>query len=386
MAPSEEYCITKGCKHKRKDTDDMLRCMLCCTWFHHVCVGLDPSKIDGAWSCPACRTIHKDVTEIKKMLDTVLGVLTKQNDIINDLKESLEEKNGKCESLLKENVELNRKIFELTKKRKIVQQKFLLMGSSIIREVSKDKLIETDVICKRGGKIADICDEVEKIPSHYGHIALVIGGNDCESKPQKNPTEIVEDYSKLIDRVKAKADSVTVSSICPRQVSNDVQQTIDAVNAGLIATCSEKEVTYADSTPCFKLSDGTINDGYLTPDGVHITKKATNKVIKCLNLPIKDVTVGACKDFGTQIKKQTDQRYKIQNQENHQAEDETGKWTTVHRYQRNRRSEQADKDTRCHFCAETGHTKKTCRHGKEVRCHSCDLYGHKAKFCSYSTY
>ena len=163
--------------------------------------------------------------------------------------------------------------------------------------MDQNKLLNTDVKCLRGGKIADMQQEVEKLKNgYYEHIALVAGGNDCNSSPAKSPTDIFDSYCTLIEKAKSKAERITVSSICPRITTEDVQQSIDAVNAGLIAACSEKDVKFADSTASFRLGDGTVNDGYLTHDGVHITKAATNKMVKCLDLEVKDLKIGACKD------------------------------------------------------------------------------------------
>ena len=148
----KEHCIVLGCKHKRKDANEMLRCALCCNWFHHICVDLDPSIPDGVWTCPTCRTISKDVGEIKNTLNIVLGMLTAQTETIVSLKDSLNEKSKECENLIKENLELNKKVHSLVKKNNMSNiQKSLLIGSSIIREVSEDKLVNTDVVCKRGG-------------------------------------------------------------------------------------------------------------------------------------------------------------------------------------------------------------------------------------------
>ena len=291
----------------------MLRCALCCNWFHHICVDLDPSIPDGVWTCPTCRTISKDVGEIKNTLNIVLGMLTAQTETIVSLKDSLNEKSKECKNLIKENLELNKKVHSLVKKNNMSNiQKSLLIGSSIIREVSEDKLVNTDVVCKRGGTISDICKEVEKISKgHYNHIAMVVGGNDCSSQPSRSPTDTVEGYSKLIDAAKAKAETVTDSSICPRLTSDELQQNIDAVNAGLIAMCGEKQVLYADSTPCFRLGDGSINDGYLMEDGVHITKQATNKLIQCLQLSVRNSDVGVCKDTKSQHSMSRDKSYKV---------------------------------------------------------------------------
>ena len=141
--------------------------------------------------------------------------------------------------------------------------------------------------------ISDIKSAVEQLLPGYETITLVTGGNDCEDEPAKLAEAIVTSYCELIDAAKMKCQSVTVNSICPRISSNneELQNNIVSVNAGLVASCNDKEgVTFSESTPSFRLSDGSINDGYLMSDGVLITRAAMNKMAVKLNLKIKEVS------------------------------------------------------------------------------------------------
>ena len=306
-------------------------------------------------------------------LNVLIDMVEKQTETINILKEDLNKKNYECSKVMNENLELNKKIITLMQREKMEQQQHVLMGSSIIREVDKDKLCNTEVICKPGAKISDISSEVDKITEkQYDHMALVVGGNDCASNP-KSADELVVEYSQLIDKAKTKCEKVTVSSICPRMESEETQQKIDAVNAGLVACCGEKQVIYADSTPSFRLSDGSINDGYIKDDGVHINQKATTKLIQCLKLPIKNCSIGVCRDDATKQRKVKEFK---------QYEDsDMYRWNTV----TGGRRKTFQRQGRCHFCAEIGHHKKDCRHGKKIQCHQCFQFGHKSKFCEYGS-
>ena len=94
-----------------------------------------------------------------------------------------------------------------------------------------------------------------------------------------------------------KWHSVTISSNCQCISSNkeELQNKIDSVNAGLVASCNDKEgVTFSDSTPSFSLIDGSNKGGYFMPNGVHITGAALNKMPVKLNLQIKDKRQGVC--------------------------------------------------------------------------------------------
>jgi hypothetical protein len=383
MDKRNKHCVQNGCKHDGKAADDMIRCVLCTVWFHHTCVDIDPSTPDGVWSCPSCRNIYKDVNSIKQSVAQINGTLAIQSDILVGLRDSLKSKNDECERLRQENTELRKKTDELTKRldEASIHTKSVLLGSSIIREVDEEKLINTDVVCKRGGTIEDIREEVNKLPDEcYSHLSLVIGGNDCDKNPPKPAKDIVEKYGELISAAKEKARSVTVSSICPRFQSKNVQQCIESVNAGLIATCNEMGVNYADSTPCFRLGDGTINDGYFTEDGVHITHAATNKLAVNMKLKVKDKSKGVCKDYNKQ-----------------KQHENSREWTTVtkkgqrQQFQQHKRAEQQRHEYQaitgqykgCHNCGEVNHDQQRCRFSFRLKCRRCSAPGHKEKHCDY---
>ena len=78
-----------------------------------------------------------------------------------------------------------------------------------------------------------------------------------------------------------------VSSVCPRQRPLEVTERIGAVNTGLSVLCDEMCVSPINNDRSFYLQDGTVNDGYLLPDGVHLTKPAINKLVANLKLQLR---------------------------------------------------------------------------------------------------
>jgi hypothetical protein len=270
------------------------------------------------------------------------------------------------DQLRKANAELTMKVNSLTWKsfRNLGQQSHALIGSSIIRDVAEEKLADTEVICKRGAHVSGLKSTVENLTPGYETITLVVGGNDCDATTPKPVEEIVKSYSQLIDVAKEKCQTVRVSSICPRLISTDVQEKIDSVNAGLVATCSEKKETeFMDVTPCFRLEDGSVNDGYLLPDGIHITRQAMNKMAKKLKLQVKDTKSVVCEH----------------------VPDSTRTSTWQHRSRTVKRpAERTEKtDSYCFQCGEPNHVKDRCRHSHPLECRRCHRYGHKHKFCEF---
>jgi len=104
---------------------------------------------------------------------------------------------------------------------------------------------------------------------------------------------IIDRYKDLITTTKAIATHVTVSSVCPRvkedqTISIKVSEKIESVNASLQILCQEEGVTFVNNTQSFYLADGSVNDGYLLRDGVHLTKSGSDRLAKNLGLILRD--------------------------------------------------------------------------------------------------
>ena len=214
---------------------------------------------------------------------------------IQELSDAVSKKNNDLSSALTEISSLRSVIGELNSK--LVEHtwrnvhsslekdtKTLLIGSSIIKDMTESNLIKTDIACVPGGGIHEAAEIVSNQPAKkYDRMVLVTGGNDCNLRgksKKKNPSEIVEDYKRLVQKSKEKANTISVSSICPRAGNEETKNTIDGVNAGLQVMCAEENVSFIDNTSSFYLKDDTINDAYYVSDGVHLTFKGTNKLAR----------------------------------------------------------------------------------------------------------
>ena len=64
----------------------------------------------------------------------------------------------------------------------------------------------------------------------------------------------------MIDTTKHKCQKVKVTTMCPILVQGNVQEKVNAVNAGKLACCNDKEnVAFVDVSAVFRLADGSIN-------------------------------------------------------------------------------------------------------------------------------
>ena len=355
--------------------------------------------------------IHSNCGDFGNLADRI-EQLTNTVSTLSNLVHTLVTQNGQLQKTVGD---LTHNVSALTwkslnQRSSVSQRRDLLIGSSVIREIDQNKLQDTDVICLNGGTTKTVKEHIDNIDCQYEHITLAVGENDYNTKPAVSPANVVASYHHLLDTAKAKAASVSVSSICPRLNSEPTRDTVESINAGLQVICSEKDgVTFVDNTPSFMLADGSLNDGYYLADGIHITRTATNKLAKNMNLHVKDQAQGVCKAIGRKhsVDKHTSvNQYSLDKDHvaPRVAHDMTDDWTvqrsrrkqrhnrprhqvsqeedgTVHTYRTN---DSAHQTFRCYYCAEEGHDKSTCRHGKPVTCHTCHHTGHKAKFCGTS--
>ena len=66
-----------------------------------------------------------------------------------------------------------------------------------------------------------------------------------------------------------------------------MSQRIESLNAGLKGIASDLGVDFLNNDPIFHLQDGTLNDGYLLADGVHLTHPATNRLVANMQLSLR---------------------------------------------------------------------------------------------------
>ena len=230
------------------------------------------------------------------------------NKVNGELIKEIHATQARCESMATANIELSNRVSELSQQlASRTWQGFnqsdtnagmtCVIGSSIVRDVDPDKLVNTDVISISGGTIPMIHDTVNGLTNIYDRIILMVGGNDCDShnNASRPVSDILEDYRLLIQDTKSKTDTVHVGSLCPRLKGQSVTDRIDSLNAGLQVMCNEEECTFINNDESFKLSNGAANDGYLLSDKVHLSFCGTNRLAKNLAQTIKQGHKDVCR-------------------------------------------------------------------------------------------
>ena len=192
--PASWHCVSTGV-NTRGDTRAILSAAaLYASWFHEECVGIQcDADRGGVWPCPECR---QNGTRMKTLTGMIEGLVSDIRVIGEQLASSEKERRDerirteeRAMALHKEVVTLKEQVVTLTWRtfRQPSQPSSLLIGSSFVRNASQDKLVDTDVICLPGGKLADVKRKLEQQPSGFDTITVLAGGTTATRRHHPLP-------------------------------------------------------------------------------------------------------------------------------------------------------------------------------------------------------
>ncbi|QOS99812.1 lysophospholipase [Brevibacterium sp. JNUCC-42] len=136
----------------------------------------------------------------------------------------------------------------------------LFVGDSIIGGLTNDDLLpEVNVMGGLGATVQSTLDNVEEIASRKpSHLFLSMGQNDLGEPPEEAKKTFVQQYARLVDRIRdlLSAARVYVLSITPVDDASPVgafmNPQIETFNAALQKMAKEKGVEYIDLAPIFR--------------------------------------------------------------------------------------------------------------------------------------
>ena len=322
-------------------------------------------------------------------------------------------------------------------------KKTLVGDDSLISGVDVSKLKTTEVDATPGATINDVLRRLQTRDKHYDKIIVCAGTNDCDSH-NMDGVRFEASYRDVVrsakDRVRVARD-VCIASIPPRSDSPSKNDRVTAANEMLKGLASRMGVTYIDNDPSFKLGDGSINDGYIAKDGLHLTAAGTNRLIKNMKLTTVNGAVNVVKSGrpatrqrrSTTIEQHDGRQYPHRNAADKSAYRRRPEGRLDHHHNERhsatanvenddravtilQRSDNADRHDeiagvasrqrlretgeyheqrradhrrpvsdahRCDYSAEVNHTTHECGFRNLVTCHNCGARGHKQKFCAY---
>ena len=249
----------------------MERFCSCAMWFHGDCVAQTEIFFRGVWACFRGRRMPAQVEGMVEAVTSLADMVKTLTNALALLSTKYEENCQKTaaihdEMLLEHEmsnfVNVN-KLLKISRKTSAEQWKQFsqvhgtaIFGSSIIRDIDRNKLVTTKCVSISGGLIKDLHTEVDNFLPHrkLSRAVLVIGGNDCDNNGAgSDVTDMLNQCKDLINNTKFIANNITVSSICLWNRSTEVTERISSLNAGLHALCSYLEIGYTEHNPPFHL-------------------------------------------------------------------------------------------------------------------------------------
>ena len=207
----------------------------------------------------------------------------------------------------------------------------LLIGSSIIKDVSPRGLKDTDVRSHSGARINNIRHHIANMDlTPYKRIVFQVGGNDYSSR--RSLSEIQEDFCALIQETREKMNceaEIFVSGLPPR---SDVH--VQPVNILLRDICTVRNITFIAQSRYFIDEYGGVDSSLYKKDHLHLNKRGTVRLLVNMDRFVSFLKTN-----------------KLEN-------------------------------GYCKHCGEANHTTTACRYDKPLQCLSCKRDGHKQKFCS----
>jgi len=348
-------CV-EGCQN-RTEKAKPVECLLCCAQFHKTCVGIRSNARLTAWMCDSCRGIpqtlkelsramksnKKEISDLRNENATLTKLVDEQRAIIEDMKSQKREIRGG-----------NKKTSSVKNDKRAGT---LLIGDSIIKDINKGGLENTDVLCLHGADMEQIASGI-KTPEVYEAVIVHGGTNNCTNEQDKEEAKVVFDSMVKEIRQKAPETILYLSTVCPRNDDDMKHQSrVDNINEHIrdIASRTNK-CEIIDNDDNFKLRNNETDENTLNGSKLHLSKVGTKRLLRNFNKKREIIKTA------TQIKRED-------------------KDTTRNVQDRNVRERRGGNDKRgrrgCYNCGEKNHQRKDCKHGRPVRCFSCGEVGHK---------
>ena len=158
------YCVP-NCLHSGKSPNELIQCHLCQSWIHPECVGEDSKDIVGIWTCTTCRQLPVLVARLVEKtssLETLIEKLTFSNQqLVALVVEQQQDLRKLCENISIPTTTTT----DAADSPHISDAKSvtLLVGNSLLRDVSAVGIDTIAVRRKSGATLADIGDMIEEV-------------------------------------------------------------------------------------------------------------------------------------------------------------------------------------------------------------------------------
>ena len=414
------YCVP-NCLHSGKSPNELIQCHLCQSWIHPECVGEDGKDIVGIWTCTTCRQLPVLVARLVEKtssLETLIEKLTFSNQqLVALVVEQQQDLRKLCENISIPTTTTT----DTADSPHISDAKSvtLLVGNSLLRDVSAVGIDTIAVRRKSGATLEDIGDMIEEVrhDDNLDVTKIVIVGGTREVMGIVPAHEIKEKIELLVQKAKTVTPSVTVSSVLPCSKGANPEQLAE-FNSAIKHVCDDMNVIFVDHESNLTFRNGDVDTSAFHADGIHLSASGVDRVCSNLSLPKQTSrkTVKRQRHASTRrsairvderarrstartinrdtrpaneshqhqqtqryLRRSTDRDVTQQHTRDDMQRDDN-EWRVV-----SRRRSTHDRRTseQCAKCNESNHVTARCKHAGQVQCRRCGKLGHKEKHHAY---
>ena len=165
---------------------------------------------------------------------------------------------------------------------KQLQKPELLIGSSITRDIRSTDSDKLHIITLSGACIRNVANTLSGVRGKYSRVTIQVGSNDCADR-ETTAEEMTEQYRRMVRGLQDGATETTISAVLPRCNDETANERIASLNAGLQTVADDMACAFIPHAD-FTMNSGKPNDGYYLDDGVHLSKRGSERLIADLQL------------------------------------------------------------------------------------------------------
>jgi hypothetical protein len=319
--------------------------------------------------------------------DDLLGFMCTKFDSLQNqislLKDEVKESRQR-ELVLQEQIKNLSKTHDSNEQDSTDSNDIYMIGSSILREVQQDDLLNGRVKSISGGHIKDVKENILSLDYKPKVIITQVGGNELEGGTE-SIDKLVSDYTVTITEAKAKLPDtkIVVAGLPPRHNTIETRTKVKDYNQAMNEWCSANHIDFIDNENLFEFKSGDVDCGSYIMTGatpaVHLTRPATRRMLQNMKTIVPEMVLSDGKhkpsSYANAVKSAP--RFAPQNQSKPYRI--TDHMSRNHEHQMGNRQH---RQVTCWFCGVPGHTRDVCRYQQPLKCFSCGQTGHKSKFCT----
>ena len=166
-------------------------------------------------------------------------------------------------------------------------------GSSILRDLDENQLVNAKVISISGGKpkqLTSIFSAKKKDGERFNSVSLAIGGNRLgrDENPREKVQIAAEEVMETVTAAKLLTDTVKVLELPPRLSTPEMTAAISELNTEVQRRCEEQQVEFIHTNGVFYLRNGDPNAALIDDDLVHPTLPGSKAILACMGLQVRD--------------------------------------------------------------------------------------------------